>query len=157
VSDRPIELRHPDVVAPPPLIFFGPLLGGLLLDRLLPLPKPPAAVRLLGVPALAAGAVLISSFFRDMTRAGTPIDPYQAPTALVTEGAFQHTRNPAYLGMALVYSWIALLTRARWPLIFLPGVLVAIDRGVIEREEELLEERFGAAYSDYRARVRRWL
>jgi protein-S-isoprenylcysteine O-methyltransferase Ste14 len=42
-------------------------------------------------------------------------------------------------------------------LVLLPVVLVAVDRGVIHREERYLEERFGSDYSGYRRRVRRWL
>jgi len=52
---------------------------------------------------------------------------------------------------------IGLLAGGRWPLVLLPGVLGAIDRGVIAREETYLEERFGDLYRKYRSRVRRWL
>jgi protein-S-isoprenylcysteine O-methyltransferase Ste14 len=92
-----------------------------------------------------------------MTRARTPIDVHQAPTALVETGPFARTRNPGYLSLALDYSGIALLAGGRWPLLFLPGVLVVVDRGVIRREEVYLERRFGAAYRAYLYRVRRWL
>ena len=67
------------------------------------------------------------------------------------------TRNPAYLGMALAYSGISLLAGGRWSLLLLPGVVAAIDRGVIQREEPYLELLFGNGYRDYRARVRRWV
>jgi protein-S-isoprenylcysteine O-methyltransferase Ste14 len=157
VGDRPLELRHPDVIAPPPLLFLGPLLGGLLLGRLFRQPRMPAPVRLLGLPLVAAGAALGGWFFSSMQRAGTPVDPYETPTALVTDGPFEFTRNPAYLCMALVYSGVSLLAGAGLPLVMLPGVVALVDQGVVRREEAFLEERFGAAYRDYRARVRRWL
>jgi protein-S-isoprenylcysteine O-methyltransferase Ste14 len=150
-------LRHPDVIAPPPLLYAGPWLGGLLLDRLLPLPRLPLVLRLLGLPLIAAGIGMGGWFAWTMRRAGTPIDPYQAPTALVTEGPFRRTRNPAYLGMTLIYSGLSLLTGIPWPLLLLPGVLLAVDRGVIQREERYLGKQFGPAYSEYRRRVRRWL
>jgi protein-S-isoprenylcysteine O-methyltransferase Ste14 len=156
-ADRPPEERHPDIVAPPPLLFLGPLLGGLLMGRLLPSPRMPGALRLLGLPLFAAGAGLAGWFFKTMQRAGTPIDPYETPTALVTDGPFEITRNPAYVGMTLIYTGVSLLAGSAWPLVILPGVLAAVDRGVIVREEEYLEGRFGAAYDQYRARVRRWL
>jgi protein-S-isoprenylcysteine O-methyltransferase Ste14 len=92
-----------------------------------------------------------------MRRADTPFDPSKPPTALVEDGPFRFTRNPGYLGFALTYAGISLLTGGRWPLVFLPGVLGVIDRGVIAREESYLEERFGDPYRDYRSRVRRWL
>jgi len=150
-------LRHPDVIAPPPLLYAGPWLGGLLLDRLLPLPRLPLVLRLLGLPLMAAGIGLGGWFAWTMRRAGTPIDPYQAPTALVTEGPFRRTRNPAYVGLTLIYAGLSLLTGILWPVLLLPGVLLAVDRGVIQREERYLGKQFRSAYSEYRRRVRRWL
>jgi len=38
----------------------------------------------------------------------TPIVPYGTPTVLVTTGVYRFTGNPGYLGMALIYSAIAL-------------------------------------------------
>lgn len=149
--------RGPDIIAPPPLLYAGPWLGGLLLDRLLPLPRLPLALRLVGLPLIAAGIGLGGWFAWTMRRAGTPIDPYQAPTALVTNGPFRLTRNPGYLGLTLTYCGLSLLTRILWPLLLLPGVLLAVDRGVIQREERYLGKEFGSAYGDYRRRVRRWL
>jgi protein-S-isoprenylcysteine O-methyltransferase Ste14 len=148
---------HQDIMAPPPLLFAGPWLGGLLLQRLLPAPRLPLAVRLLGLPVMAAGFGLGGSFIWTMRRAGTPVDPYEAPTALVTEGPFRLTRNPAYVGLTLTYAGLSLLVGTLWSLLLLPGVLLAVDRGVIQREERYLEKQFGSSYSQYRHRVRRWL
>jgi protein-S-isoprenylcysteine O-methyltransferase Ste14 len=154
---RPITERGPDVMAPPPLLYLGPLLAGLVLDRLLPLPRLPGAFRLLGAPVLAAGLGLGGWFFNAMRGAGTPVDPREPPTTLVEEGPFQITRNPGYLGLAMMYAGLDLLAGGRWPLLFLPGVLMTVHKGVIEREEAYLQERFGTRYTDYRSRVPRWL
>jgi protein-S-isoprenylcysteine O-methyltransferase Ste14 len=129
----------------------------LLLDRLWPLPRLPLALRFMGMPLVAAGIGLAGWFASTMRRAGTPIDPYEAPTALVTEGPFRHTRNPAYVGVTLIYTGLSLLTGILWPLLFLPGVLLTVDRGVIQREERYLEKQFGSPYREYLRRVRRWL
>jgi protein-S-isoprenylcysteine O-methyltransferase Ste14 len=149
--------RGPDVIAPPPLLFLMPLLAGLALDRLLPLPRLPRAVRPLGAPLVAGGAGLGVWFFTTMQRAGTPVDPREAPTRLVAEGPFTLTRNPGYVAMCLVYSGLSLLFGGRWPLLLLPGALIAVDRGAISREERYLQQHFGAPYAAYRSRVRRWL
>jgi protein-S-isoprenylcysteine O-methyltransferase Ste14 len=157
VADQPIEKRGPDVVAPPPLIYLGPLLAGLVLDRFLPLSRLPRALRRAGPPLLAGGIGLGLWFVASMRRADTPFNPSQPPTALVEDGPFRFSRNPGYLGFALAYVGVSLFAGGRWPLVFLPAVLGVIDRGVIAREESYLEERFGPPYHDYRSRVRRWL
>jgi protein-S-isoprenylcysteine O-methyltransferase Ste14 len=152
------EQKGPDVVAPPPLLYAAPLVGGFLLDRLLPLPSLPRGLtRPLGLAVLAGGLALTGWFASTMVRAQTPIDVRQAPTRLVVSGPFRYSRNPAYIGLAAIYTGIALLTRARWSLLLLPGVLATIDRGVIEREERLLRGKFGEDYARYLRRVRRWI
>jgi protein-S-isoprenylcysteine O-methyltransferase Ste14 len=152
------EHEGPDVVAPPPLLYSVPLVGGFLLDRVLPLPfLPRRLTRTLGLAALAGGVALAGWFASTMTRAETPIDLSHAPTRLVVSGPFQYSRNPGYLGLAAIYAGLALLARARWSLLLLPAVLATIDRGVIEREERYLRGRFGDEYVRYLNRVRRWI
>jgi protein-S-isoprenylcysteine O-methyltransferase Ste14 len=147
----------PDILVHPPLLFLGPLLVGLVLDRVVPLPDIPGRARRLGAPILIAGLATTGWFLQTMRRAGTPVDPREASTALVTGGPFRHTRNPGYLGLGLVYADLSLRCNARWSLVALPGVLVAVDRGVIRGEERYLAGRFGTDYEAYRLRVRRWV
>jgi protein-S-isoprenylcysteine O-methyltransferase Ste14 len=149
--------RGPDVITHPPLLYLGPLVAGAVLDRIVPLPALPGRLRRLGLPSAAAGAALGVWFARTMIAARTPVDPREAPTTIVTGGPFMLTRNPAYVGMALVYAGIALAANRRWPLVALPGVLAVVDRGVIRREEAYLAERFGEEYEGYRRSVPRWL
>jgi protein-S-isoprenylcysteine O-methyltransferase Ste14 len=75
------------VIAPPPLIYLGPLLLGLLLKSTFPIPfLPRGATRALGWPLLAGGASLMSWFFFTMRRADTPIDPREPVSNLATGG-----------------------------------------------------------------------
>jgi protein-S-isoprenylcysteine O-methyltransferase Ste14 len=59
--------------------------------------------------------------------------------------------------MALTYAGIVIASNAPWALVPLPVVIAVIDRGVIAREERYLERKFGARYTDYKRRVRRWV
>ena len=154
----PAETEAPGVIAPPPLIYLGALGAGFALEAALPSASLPAAVRRpLGGALVLAGSALAGSFVRAFRRAGTPIPPYHPATALVTTGPYRLTRNPGYVGMTLTYAGIAVLASAVWPLVTLPPALLAIDQGVIAREERHLESRFGDEYRRYTARVRRWL
>ncbi|MBI3912894.1 MAG: isoprenylcysteine carboxylmethyltransferase family protein, partial [Chloroflexi bacterium] len=52
---------------------------------------------------------------------------------------------------------IALALDSVWALALLPFVLIAVQRGIIAREEKYLEQKFGDEYRAYQARVRRWI
>ena len=146
------------VIAPPPVIYLGALGIGLGLDAVIgsgSLPSPVAIPA--GSALLIAGSGLLGSFARAFLGAETPIDPYTPSTALVTSGPFRLTRNPAYLGMALTYAGIAIALNAPWALVPLPIAIAIIDRGVIAHEERYLKRKFGAPYTDYKRRVRRWI
>ncbi len=146
------------VVAPPPLIYAAPLLLGLLLRRAFPVPfLPRGATRILGLPLLGGGAALMGWFFRTMRRAETPIDPREPVSRIVTDGPFRYTRNPAYLAMTMIFAGASCLANALPAILLLPATLLAIQRGVIEREERYLEREFGEEYLRYKARVRRWV
>ena len=147
------------VIAPPPLIFLAGLAVGFGLQGLLPdTSSLPGALRwVLGGALLLAGLALLFSFERAFHRKATAANPWRPTTAIATDGPYRLTRNPAYVGMALVYIAIAVLAEALWVLLPLPLVLLIIDRGVIAREERYLELKFGQEYLDYKAGVRRWL
>ena len=146
------------VVAPPPLIYLAGLVVGIVLDALLPEESLPWVIRwVLGGVLAVAGIALLASFNTAFTRRGTAVEPWKPTTAIVTTGPYRITRNPAYLGMALLYIGITLLADVPWALLILPIVVVVIDRMVIAREERYLERKFGGEYLDYKATVRRWI
>lgn len=156
------ELRdNPGVIAPPPLIFLGALLVGLILHALFPvrlvrfLPRIVRAI--FGGSLIGLAVTLITLAFRAMQRAHTNVDPSEPTTALVVEGPFELTRNPLYLSLTLFYVGIAILVNTVWAMLLLPVALIIIRRGVIDREERYLERKFGEQYLRYKARVHRWL
>jgi protein-S-isoprenylcysteine O-methyltransferase Ste14 len=89
-------------------------------------------------------------------RAGTTPDPTRPTTALALGGPYRWTRNPMYLGFALMQAGAALIANALWPLVWLLPVLLVIRLHVIGREEQYLERKFGEDYLAYKRRVRRW-
>ena len=106
---------------------------------------------------IALGIAVDIWFSVTLSRARTPVNPYSPTEALVTSGPYAFSRNPAYVGMAVIFVGIALAAEAPWALLALPLALLTIDRGVIQREEPYLERLFGDQYRGYRSRVRRWL
>ena len=57
----------------------------------------------------------------------------------------------------MIYAGIALLRNSPWAVLFLPLVVMVIQREVIGREERYLERAFGEEYLAYMAQVRRWV
>ena len=88
---------------------------------------------------------------------GTNVDPYHPTTAIVEGGPYAYTRNPLYVGMALIYAGVSARANALPAALLLPVVLHLVDRSVIKREERYLEGKFGDEYLRYKGRVRRWI
>jgi protein-S-isoprenylcysteine O-methyltransferase Ste14 len=151
------ERETAGVGAPPPLIFAGALALGLALGRLQKDNEKYARfMRTWGGASVAAGFAIGAVAIGALKRAGTNLDPYKPSTALVTEGIFAFTRNPAYAGATSIYVGIALYARSLPALALLPIVLALLDRLVVSREEAYLERRFGDEYRRYRDAVPRW-
>jgi len=146
------------VIALPPLIYLGPLVVGLVLHAVRPIAIVPRVLsRVLGVALIGSALAVGATAFAALRRADTPPDPREPTQAIVATGPYRFTRNPIYLAFTLLYAGITLVANARWPALLLPAVLIVMRRGVIDREERYLEQRFGDEYRQYKARVRRWV
>ena len=147
------------VTFPPPFVYLGFLLIGLAADRWLPWSLELGDdVRFSVAGALAAvGLYLLIAAQGRFRRAETDLKPWKATTAIVDHGVYGFTRNPMYLGMAVLYLGLAIAFLSIGALILLPVVIFVIRTQVIAREERYLEGKFGDAYIGYKQRVRRWL
>ncbi len=145
---------------PPPLIFLAGLAAAVVFDRFVTLwsISGGSGLRFLAaVPLAAAGAAVIVLALALFRRAGTRPEPWQPTSALVFDGIYRVTRNPMYLGMALLYAGVAVALDSPLALLLLAPVVAAIHFGVVAREERYLEAKFGEPYRRYRAQVRPWL
>lgn len=113
--------------------------------------------RYFGVLFVLGGILLVGAAVRLFGKAGTAIKPFQEASALVVRGPYRLTRNPMYVGLVTVLVGIALLLGSLAPGIIIPLFVALMDWRFLRAEEAALERRFGAAYRDYKAQVRRWL
>lgn len=145
-------------VTAPPTIFMCAVLAGLGIGWVWPWPLLPLWLQVsLGPALVGAGVLTIRQSMREIAAAETTYDPYDVSTALVTGGVYRYSRNPGYLGLAVIQCGLAVLLDNGW--LWLTGVLAvaATTWFVIRLEERKLGDAFGAAYAAYCARVRRWL
>ena len=143
---------------PPPTIFGVAFLAGLGIDFMYPLHSLPLWLQLgSGIAFIVAGVLLIRSSMQSIDRAGTTYDPYAASTALVTSGIYRYTRNPGYLGLAVIQIGLALMIDSPWIVATTIVAIVITSQFVIKLEEEKLGRAFGQEYQDYRSTVRRWI
>lgn len=111
-----------------------------------------AAIAAIGVAIAVSGAVA----FR---RARTTTNPAKPGTAssLVSSGPYRFTRNPMYVGLTLILLGWASYLWSTWALVGPLVFAVYIRWFQIAPEERALSALFGAEYSEYQAKVRRWL
>ncbi|MCP4200591.1 MAG: isoprenylcysteine carboxylmethyltransferase family protein [bacterium] len=155
--------REPDRAAvrfPPVFVFLLAVGAGVLLDRLL-LPLPLGLPELVRVSA-AWGAALFGTGFIVTAlalfhRTRQDPEPWKSTPEMIFKGPYRMTRNPMYLGMALLQGAAGLWKSNGWIIGLLPLALLGVYLIAIRPEEVYLERKFGDAYRDYRARVRRWL
>lgn len=117
----------------------------------------PTAVRMIGCCAGTAGtAIFVISVLtmKDSWRAGVSRTD---ETALVTEGIYQISRNPAFLGFDLVYIGILMMFFNR--LLFIASVfaILMFHLQIVNVEENFLLERFGDEYLSYKKKVCRYI
>jgi protein-S-isoprenylcysteine O-methyltransferase Ste14 len=145
---------------PPPIVM---LLTGLAMwqfARLLPRVEVDDTLRL-----VLAGMFLIDGVFCCLAgvycfrKAQTTVDPLHPDKAsrLVTGGIYQVSRNPMYLGFAILLLAWAVYLASPWMLLGVPAFMLYIRRFQIAPEERALSALFGSEFADYCARVRRWL
>lgn len=107
----------------------------------------------LTVAALGVAVFIIAMYtMRDSWRAGIP---EKDQTALVTDGIYRYSRNPAFLGFDLLYVGILL---AFFNVVHLLAVCYAVGMLHLQilQEERYLTGVFGEAYREYKSRVGRY-
>tara|TARA_R110002096_G_scaffold161007_3_gene327372 strand:- start:21332 stop:21781 length:450 start_codon:yes stop_codon:yes gene_type:complete len=115
-------------------------------------------------PLVASILVLVGlgiglSAVREFRRVQTTVNPMRPEnaTTLVDSGVFAFSRNPMYLGLALVLAGWGTWLGSAGSFAVIVLFVIAITALQIRPEEAALAKCFGDDYVKYRQRVRRWI
>ena len=102
--------------------------------------------------------ILISAvkLFRNDKTTVNPLSPEQA-TKLVTNGIFKLSRNPMYLGMAVILASVAVFFNIIGGIIFMALFCLYITKFQIIPEEKAMKELFAKDFEQYMQATRRWI
>lgn len=145
---------------PPPLVCLLAGLASWGLAQLVPsFQLAFAGHRLGGALVIGAGILIALAGIIAFHRARTTVSPLKPDraTTLVTGGIYRWTRNPMYLGMAMVLAGWTLILAHPAGLLGLAAFVLFMDRFQIRPEERALEALFGEAFGRYRSNVGRWI
>jgi len=147
-------------IVPPPIV--GLAAAGMIWLAFTYLPALTIAFpgRIFAAAIFAVAGVLIEgigviAFLRERTTIN-PLRPERAGS-LVVSGLYRISRNPMYLGMAVLLTGWSLYLGSLAALIIVPAFVWLLTEIQIKPEEAALEAVFGADYQSYKARVRRWI
>jgi protein-S-isoprenylcysteine O-methyltransferase Ste14 len=161
-------MSPPDPVSPcnppwlslkvPPLALFILLAAAMWQLPAVAPARLPGAMLLSAVLATMGAAISIAGIlaFRRARTTVSPIDP-STSTALVVRGVYRITRNPMYLGFALLLLAFAAWLGSLSALLLVPLFMAYLQRFQIRPEEDALRARFGTSFETYRQQIRRWL
>ncbi len=151
---------RPNVIVLPPVLVLATIALGVMLDWLLPIGLLAAIPTF---PRIAAGAILFVLGAsapivarQAFVKAGTNIRPDMPTTALITSGLFAHSRNPIYQGGSIALLGLAFMLASDWIVVLMVPALIIFHYGVVRREENYLETKFGETYRRYKAAVPRY-
>jgi protein-S-isoprenylcysteine O-methyltransferase Ste14 len=110
-----------------------------------------------GILFIISGLILNIWSTTHLRKKGTPIEFDAAPRALVTDGPFQRSRNPIYLGGVILLLGVAITLGSLITFIFPTALFLLLNNFHIPHEEIILEESFGDHYREYKKQVNRWV
>ena len=100
--------------------------------------------------------ILAVNSFKKQSTTVNPIKIENA-SSLVTSGVFEYSRNPMYLGMALILLGLALMFNVIGGTLFTLLFTTYITKFQIKPEEEVMESLFGEDFLKYKKNVRMWI
>ena len=110
-----------------------------------------------GGALVGAGLLLAFLALYEMRRFRTTPIPHREADRLVTTGIFSRSRNPIYLGDALILAGLILRWDAVLSLPLVPVFVWVIERRFVLPEEDRLRRKFRMEFARYCEKTRRWL
>ena len=106
---------------------------------------------------VGGGLLLMLLAFMEFRKHKTTVIPHNTPSFLIQSGIFSRTRNPIYLGDALVLAGLILRWDAVLALPLVPIFVWIIEKRFIIPEEDRMRRTFRADFARYASKVRRWV
>lgn len=147
---------HPDLPYKPPLAYLAAIAVGVGVHHWWPMSARPAGWMPVGVTLVLLGAALLAWAQVVFRAKRTPLEPWKATRAIVDNGPFAWSRNPVYIGFAIIQVGVGVWSDKLAVVVLVLVPIVATAVLIVPREEIYLRRKFGAEYEDYCARVRRW-
>ena len=89
-----------------------------------------------------------------IVRGGKEGKPYAE--GLVTEGIFNHCRNPLYVGNILMLLGVGILANSLVYVVIVIPIFLFIYQAIVLAEENFLRGKFGPGFDEYCKKVNRW-
>lgn len=112
---------------------------------------------LLGGVLIGGGLLLMVLALSEFRRHSTTVNPHGTPERLIQSGIFSRSRNPIYVGDALVLAGLILRFDAVLSLPLIPAFVWVIEKRFILPEEDRLRRLFRTDFARYERKVRRWV
>jgi protein-S-isoprenylcysteine O-methyltransferase Ste14 len=154
-SERGARVRFP-----PPLVFLGGILLGVAFQYLVVPARVPvdrAVSAIGGILIGVAGLGFVASARILFKRTGQNPVPWKPSPVLILKGPYRITRNPMYLGVALIELGLGLAVNNLWISLFAAPALLTVHFIAVLPEERYLSEKFGESYKAYLTQVSRYL
>jgi len=143
------------------VVFGIPFLVSIAIQFVVPFSLPQGILRQalipVGIALIIIGMGIIVLARREFAHFDQPTDPGHPTNKIVKTGVFSISRNPLYLGGAIVFLGIALALNMPWALVTLLLSIIICHYVLIIPEEQYLAAKFGEEYKEYVASVHRWL
>lgn len=157
----PMQNDRPNTIPWPPIIYLIATAVGVMAQRIAPVPwvegSFAGALQILGAALAIAAIALDITTFGTFRKHKTTVMPNKAATNLITSGPFAWSRNPIYVGNTVLVFAAGLYFGSAWLVVLAFVAAWVTQKLAIEREEQHLRAKFGAAWESYAKRVRRWL
>lgn len=145
------------VIIFPPLLYLLFLAIGIILSIIFPTPiLSNKTALIIGSILFAIGLSILIKAAGTLRKYKTTVNPSGATTTIVKEGIYQYTRNPMYVSFTLIYIAVSIMFNAWWGVLLLIPMLIIVQKGIIEREEKYLIQKFGEEYLSLKSKVNRW-
>ena len=154
------EKDSPGVYIPPPLIYVLSFITAGFIQKRIPIDDSwfhSQMAIIMGMSLLIISLFFLVRSLRQFFKSKNTLILIKAAFSLQKNGIYSISRNPMYIGLAIVYLGIACFIGNWWNIILFPILLLIVQEYIIKREEKYLERRFGQEYLDYKGSVRRWL